>query len=138
MKKENEVMDLVAYDREDNDMVSLSKDDIYIMENEVEDSQNPIEDQDLEAIANLYLSAKKRGIIFGSGVTQHAYGTELGFDRRRHHRHRRRKHLGRGSLRRQFLRRLQSGSRRQIRQKRQIRAQLRRRAVCLPARHRRR
>ena len=32
---------------------------------------------DLEAIANLYLSAKKRAIVFGSGVTQHANGTEI-------------------------------------------------------------
>ena len=33
--------------------------------------------KDLEVVANLYLSAKKRAIIFGSGVTQHAYGTEI-------------------------------------------------------------
>ncbi len=32
---------------------------------------------DLEKVANLYLSAKKRAIVFGSGVTQHAYGTEI-------------------------------------------------------------
>jgi predicted molibdopterin-dependent oxidoreductase YjgC len=32
---------------------------------------------DLEAVASLYLSAKKRAIIFGSGVTQHAFGTEI-------------------------------------------------------------
>ncbi len=31
---------------------------------------------DLEACANLYQGAQKRAIIFGSGVTQHAYGTE--------------------------------------------------------------
>jgi len=33
--------------------------------------------KDLEVVANLYLSAKKRAIIFGSGVTQHANGTEI-------------------------------------------------------------
>ena len=32
---------------------------------------------DLEGLANLYLSAKKRAIVFGSGVTQHANGTEI-------------------------------------------------------------
>ena len=32
---------------------------------------------DLERVANLYLSAKKRAIVFGSGVTQHANGTEI-------------------------------------------------------------
>jgi len=32
---------------------------------------------DLEKVANLYISAKKRAIVFGSGVTQHAYGTEI-------------------------------------------------------------
>jgi formate dehydrogenase alpha subunit len=32
---------------------------------------------DLERIANVYLSAKRRAIIFGSGVTQHAHGTEM-------------------------------------------------------------
>jgi len=32
---------------------------------------------DLEKVANLYLSAKKRAIVFGSGVTQHAQGTEM-------------------------------------------------------------
>jgi formate dehydrogenase alpha subunit len=32
---------------------------------------------DLERIANLYLSAKKRAIVFGSGVVQHANGTEI-------------------------------------------------------------
>ncbi len=32
---------------------------------------------DLEAIANLYKAAKKRAIVFGSGVTQHANGTEI-------------------------------------------------------------
>jgi formate dehydrogenase alpha subunit len=32
---------------------------------------------DLEAVANLYLSAKKRAIVFGSGVTQHANGSEI-------------------------------------------------------------
>jgi formate dehydrogenase alpha subunit len=31
---------------------------------------------DLEACANLYNGAQKRAIIFGSGVTQHTYGTE--------------------------------------------------------------
>jgi formate dehydrogenase alpha subunit len=33
--------------------------------------------EDLEAVAKLYLSAKKRAIVFGSGVTQHANGTEI-------------------------------------------------------------
>ena len=32
---------------------------------------------DLEKVAHLYLSAKKRAIVFGSGVTQHANGTEI-------------------------------------------------------------
>jgi formate dehydrogenase alpha subunit len=32
---------------------------------------------DLEGVANLYLSAKRRAIVFGSGVTQHAHGTEI-------------------------------------------------------------
>ncbi|MGZ6202614.1 MAG: molybdopterin oxidoreductase family protein, partial [Thermodesulfobacteriota bacterium] len=32
---------------------------------------------DLEGVANLYRSAKKRAIVFGSGVTQHANGTEI-------------------------------------------------------------
>jgi len=32
---------------------------------------------DLERVANLYLSAKRRAIIFGSGVTQHANGIEI-------------------------------------------------------------
>ena len=32
---------------------------------------------DLEACANLYKGSQKRAIIFGSGVTQHAYGTEI-------------------------------------------------------------
>jgi formate dehydrogenase alpha subunit len=32
---------------------------------------------DLERVANLYLSAKKRAIVFGSGVIQHANGTEI-------------------------------------------------------------
>jgi formate dehydrogenase alpha subunit len=31
----------------------------------------------LEGVAHLYLSAKKRAIVFGSGVTQHANGTEI-------------------------------------------------------------
>src|SRR4030042_727461 len=31
---------------------------------------------DLETCANLYKGAQKRAIIFGSGVTQHTYGTE--------------------------------------------------------------
>jgi predicted molibdopterin-dependent oxidoreductase YjgC len=35
-----------------------------------------ISSADLEKVANLYLSAKKRAVVFGSGVTQHAYGTE--------------------------------------------------------------
>jgi formate dehydrogenase alpha subunit len=33
--------------------------------------------EDLEAVAKLYLSAKKRAIVFGSGITQHAHGTEI-------------------------------------------------------------
>jgi formate dehydrogenase major subunit len=33
--------------------------------------------EDLEGVANLYLSAKRRAIIFGSGVTQHANGIEI-------------------------------------------------------------
>jgi predicted molibdopterin-dependent oxidoreductase YjgC len=32
---------------------------------------------DLEGVAHLYFSAKKRAIVFGSGVTQHANGTEI-------------------------------------------------------------
>jgi formate dehydrogenase alpha subunit len=32
---------------------------------------------ELEGVAHLYLSAKKRAIVFGSGVTQHTYGTEI-------------------------------------------------------------
>ena len=32
---------------------------------------------DLEGVANLYFSAKKRAIVFGSGVIQHANGTEI-------------------------------------------------------------
>ena len=32
---------------------------------------------DLDGMAKLYLSAKKRAIVFGSGVTQHANGTEI-------------------------------------------------------------
>jgi predicted molibdopterin-dependent oxidoreductase YjgC len=32
---------------------------------------------ELEGAARLYLSAKKRAIVFGSGVTQHANGTEI-------------------------------------------------------------
>jgi formate dehydrogenase alpha subunit len=32
---------------------------------------------DLEGVANLYLSARKRAIVFGSGVTQHANGTDI-------------------------------------------------------------
>ena len=32
---------------------------------------------ELEGVANLYLSARKRAIVFGSGVTQHANGTEI-------------------------------------------------------------
>jgi formate dehydrogenase alpha subunit len=32
---------------------------------------------DFERVGSLYLSAKKRAIVFGSGVTQHAYGTEI-------------------------------------------------------------
>jgi formate dehydrogenase alpha subunit len=32
---------------------------------------------DLEGVATLYGSAKKRAIVFGSGVTQHANGTEI-------------------------------------------------------------
>jgi formate dehydrogenase alpha subunit len=36
-----------------------------------------ISSEDLEAVAKLYLSAKKRAIVFGSGVTQHVHGTEV-------------------------------------------------------------
>ena len=36
-----------------------------------------ISSEDLEAVAKLYLSAKKRAIVFGSGVTQHANGVEI-------------------------------------------------------------
>jgi formate dehydrogenase alpha subunit len=36
-----------------------------------------ISPEDLEAVARLYLSAKKRAIVFGSGVTQHANGPEI-------------------------------------------------------------
>ncbi|NWG02670.1 MAG: molybdopterin-dependent oxidoreductase [Syntrophaceae bacterium] len=32
---------------------------------------------ELEGVANLYKTAKKRAIVFGSGVTQHAYGVEI-------------------------------------------------------------
>lgn len=32
---------------------------------------------DLEAVANLYKAAKKRAIVFGSGLTQHMNGTEV-------------------------------------------------------------
>lgn len=32
---------------------------------------------DLDGVTRLYLSAKKRAIVFGSGVTQHANGTEI-------------------------------------------------------------
>jgi predicted molibdopterin-dependent oxidoreductase YjgC len=32
---------------------------------------------ELEALAKLYLSAKKRAIVFGSGVSQHLHGTEV-------------------------------------------------------------
>jgi formate dehydrogenase alpha subunit len=32
---------------------------------------------ELEGAARLYFSAKKRAIVFGSGVTQHAHGTEI-------------------------------------------------------------
>jgi formate dehydrogenase alpha subunit len=36
-----------------------------------------IASEDLEAAAALYMAAKKRAIVFGSGVTQHANGTEI-------------------------------------------------------------
>jgi len=36
-----------------------------------------ISSEDLEAVADLYMAVKKRGIVFGSGVTQHANGTEI-------------------------------------------------------------
>ncbi len=32
---------------------------------------------DLESLANLYIAAKRRAIVFGSGVTQHDNGTEI-------------------------------------------------------------
>jgi formate dehydrogenase alpha subunit len=35
-----------------------------------------ISPEELEAVANLYMAAKKRAIVFGSGVTQHENGTE--------------------------------------------------------------
>ncbi len=35
-----------------------------------------ISPEDLEAVAKLYASARKRAIVFGSGVTQHLHGTE--------------------------------------------------------------
>jgi len=35
-----------------------------------------ISPQDLEAVARCYASAKRRAIVFGSGVTQHLHGTE--------------------------------------------------------------
>jgi formate dehydrogenase alpha subunit len=40
-------------------------------------STTGISPEELEAFTKLYLSAKKRAIVFGSGVTQHAYGTEV-------------------------------------------------------------
>ena len=36
-----------------------------------------ISPKDLEAVADLYMAAKKRAIVFGSGVTQHANGSEI-------------------------------------------------------------
>ena len=36
-----------------------------------------ISPEELEAVAKLYLSAKRRAIVFGSGVTQHGNGTEM-------------------------------------------------------------
>jgi len=35
-----------------------------------------ISPEELEAVANLYMAARKRAIVFGSGVTQHENGTE--------------------------------------------------------------
>jgi formate dehydrogenase alpha subunit len=35
-----------------------------------------ITSQDLESVSRLYASAKRRAIVFGSGVTQHLYGSE--------------------------------------------------------------
>jgi formate dehydrogenase alpha subunit len=40
-------------------------------------STTGISPEELEAVAKLCLSAKKRAIVFGSGVTQHAHGTEM-------------------------------------------------------------
>jgi len=36
-----------------------------------------ISPKDLEAVRNLFMMAKKRAIVFGSGVTQHANGSEI-------------------------------------------------------------
>ncbi len=36
-----------------------------------------ISSEDLEAVVDLYMSAPKRAIVFGSGITQHANGTEI-------------------------------------------------------------
>jgi formate dehydrogenase alpha subunit len=44
---------------------------------EVVNKTTGISPSDLEGAANLYLSAKKRAIVFGSGVTQHINGTEI-------------------------------------------------------------
>ncbi|KAK5649234.1 hypothetical protein RI129_000263 [Pyrocoelia pectoralis] len=54
MKKEQEVIDLTpAYTQEENDAaMSQDRDNIYIMASEVENSQNPFEDHNLEAIAD--------------------------------------------------------------------------------------
>jgi len=40
-------------------------------------STTGISPEELEAVTKLYFSAKKRAIVFGSGVTQHAHGTEM-------------------------------------------------------------
>jgi predicted molibdopterin-dependent oxidoreductase YjgC len=44
---------------------------------EVVKNTTGISPADLEGVATLYGSAKKRAIVFGSGVTQHANGTEI-------------------------------------------------------------
>ncbi len=44
---------------------------------EVVKNTTGISPADLESVATLYGSAKKRAIVFGSGVTQHANGTEI-------------------------------------------------------------
>jgi formate dehydrogenase alpha subunit len=40
-------------------------------------STTGISPEELEAVAKFYFSAKRRAIVFGSGVSQHAHGTEM-------------------------------------------------------------